>query len=191
MSDRIKVLIVDDDPTMLTMLARITTAMGFDVSRASTAQEAIGEMDKADILITDLKLNGGVESGELVLDTWLSKRSGPCCVMTGHADRDKEFDLIIRGTDNVLWKPVPAAAIQATLNRYKEHIKNDRLRSKLLHEVEAMKEEIAELKQIIKKSQRRSMALVSALGVMLLTVLGVDASGTTVATLISQLISLF
>lgn len=193
--ERIRVLIVDDDPSILTMLARIATAMGFDVIRASTAHEAIIEIDNADILIVDLKLNGDMAGGELVLDTWLSRRSGPCCVLSGHIDRKKEIDLFIRGADNVLWKPIPHAAIQASLNRYKRHVKDARLRVKLLHEVEALKLEISELrkelKEDVKTSRRRTMILSASLGFLLLVVLGIDASGTTIATLIGKLISIF
>ncbi len=191
MSERIKVLIVDDDPELLTAISRIITAMGFDVARATSAQEAISEIDNADILLADLKLNGGIAGGELVLDTWLSRRSGPCCVLTGVADREKEIDLLIRGADNVIWKPVPTAAIQAVLNRYKRHIKSDRLRTRLLHEIEKLKTEIAELKETVKKSQKRSMVLTATMGTILTIVLGIDASGTTIADLISKLLSMF
>lgn len=188
---RIKVLIVDDDPELLTAISRIITAMGFDVARATSAQEAISEIDGADILLADLKLNGGIASGELVLDTWLSRQSGPCCVLTGHVDRDKEIDLITRGADNVIWKPVPAAAIQAILNRYRRHIKSDRLRDRLLHEIEELKKEIAELKEAVRKAQKRSMALSLALGIILIVVLGIDASGATITGLISSILSMF
>ncbi len=197
-SERIKVLIVDDEPIVLTRLARIAMAMGFDVARASSAQEAIEEMDKADILIADLKLNGDLTRGELVLDTWLSKRSGPCCVFSGVADREKEIDLLVRGTDNVLWKPASRAAIQAILNRYKRLVKDTRLRARLLKEISELKEKVMSLESLAKqtqeqtrKCQRRTFILASALGIMLVTVLGVDASGTTLAALISKLIALF
>ncbi len=187
---RIKVLIVDDDPGILTVMSRVILAMGFDVARASSAQEAISEIDNADILLADLKLNGGIAGGELVLDTWLSRRSGPCCVLTGVADREKEIDLLIRGADNVIWKPVPTAAIQAVLNRYKRHIKSDRLRATLLHEINELKQEVADLKEVVKKSQKRHVMLTLALGIILAVVLGFDASGTTIADLISKLLSM-
>ena len=64
-------------------------------------------------------------------------------------------------------------------------------RHKLLKEIEEMRAEIATLKTLVKKAQRRAMALSSALGISLIVVLGVDASGTTVADLIAKIISVF
>lgn len=196
--ERIKVLIVDDEPSILTQLARIAMAMGFDVVRASSAQEAIGEIDKADMLIADLKLNGDLTGGELVLDTWLSRRNGPCCVLTGITDREKEIDLIVRGADNVLWKPIPPAAIQAILNRYKRQVKDARLRVRLLHEIEELKKRISALEQVIldsqedaRKCRRRLFTSMSALGIALLAVVGLDASGSGLSDVVAKLISLF
>lgn len=181
--NNVTILFVDDDAGVLQGFARVATAMGFNVISASMVQEAMANLSKADILIVDLKLSGEM-TGEIILDAWLGRRPGPCCVLSGHIDRSKEFDLIIRGADNVIRKPAPIAALQAILNRYSRHVNTARLQKRLLHEIKNLEDRIDSLEQTVlrtgkeslKNRKRFNLALV-ALAISLATVLGLDMTG--------------
>ena len=188
--ENIKVLMVDDEPEILTLLARIATAMGFDVIRASSISEALEEIENADTMITDLKLNGDMTGGEIILDAWLSRRSGPVCILTGFADRAREVDLITRGADNVIAKPAAPAALQSILNRYGRRVKDARERGSLKLEIEALKVEVAELKKQIIAAQKKATKLTMTLGLLLVLSLGVDLPSGALSDIASKLFAL-
>lgn len=140
-SQQIKVLIADDEPIIATLLARIATSLGFDTDTASSVSAAIKaiESDQPDILLLDLHFGAQEDAGSIVLDSWLNQRHGPCCIISGYVTREIEIAMLVRGADNVVPKPVPAAAVQAILNRYGRQILKDRL-------IESLKAELAKVK---------------------------------------------
>jgi DNA-binding NtrC family response regulator len=51
-----RILIVEDDPGVLRSLVRLMTALGFDVSSATTVGEGLAALDGQEILVLDFHL---------------------------------------------------------------------------------------------------------------------------------------
>lgn len=176
---QIKVLIVDDDPGVSKTLSRIAIGIGFDTDVAPTASNAlqsIASENKPDILILDLRLNGGSggHSGNVVLDAWLSKRLGPVCVVSGFLTTDIQNGLHIRGADNVIPKPFEAATVQAILNKFGREVLKDRRIESLTKELESLKATVATMSGKMVKYERALRIGTAVLAVLVLTVLGFD-----------------
>jgi diguanylate cyclase (GGDEF)-like protein len=108
-SDPIKVLLVDDDPAMLRLLAKWMETAGFEVQRASDGQQAMAhiENDCPSILVTDWEMP---QFDGLDLCRWVRNQKLPnyvytifLTVRTGSQDMVKGLEA---GADDFLKKPV-------------------------------------------------------------------------------------
>lgn len=82
-----RVLVVDDDPTMRTLVARILTKLGYGVTQAADGEEALDLLqrdDKFDLLITDVVMPsmGGLDLVRRIHD----HAKVPAVYMTGYQD---------------------------------------------------------------------------------------------------------
>lgn len=88
MNDRIpRLLVVDDEPAVLMSHTAILQRNGYEVTPASTAEQAIQLLSeqKFDLLICDLSL--GADSGLDVINIAVRDHHGiPVVLMTGYAD---------------------------------------------------------------------------------------------------------
>jgi signal transduction histidine kinase/ActR/RegA family two-component response regulator len=119
-SQRQRVLIVDDVPEIMLLLGKLVERMGYQVELASCANEALEIMRRSEIhlLITDWSMPG-MNGGELI--TMLKQESRwrdiPSIVLTGH-DTDAERDeALAAGCDCFLVKPVKRDELQSVINR--------------------------------------------------------------------------
>jgi PAS domain S-box-containing protein len=105
-----RVLVVDDDPMVLEMLARELEALGFETVEASDGLSALARLDrgeKIDLLITDLSMPG--MNGALLTREARQRRAAlPVMLLTGYADASLTVDLEIMPNEGVvlLRKPV-------------------------------------------------------------------------------------
>ncbi|MEO9524949.1 MULTISPECIES: response regulator transcription factor [Pseudomonadota] len=109
-------LLVDDDPHFVHMLARVLTRRGFDVTTATTAQEARHHLDRfqPDYAVVDMKLEYG--SGlDLIQPLRACNDSMRIVVLTGYASIATTVEAIKRGADNYLAKPVEIDVLVSTL----------------------------------------------------------------------------
>ena len=123
------ILIVDDDPTILTLLKEYIKTLGFNLVTASNGLSALAELEKSEfsIVITDL-LMPGMDGMELIKEV---KRNWPhtdIIVITGYTNSYRYTDVIRAGASDFIQKPFNLDELEAKINRL---IKERRLRSLL------------------------------------------------------------
>jgi two-component system response regulator HydG len=115
---RPRILVVDDDPAMVSMIADGLEARGYDVARASRASEAETLVRDAsvDLLLTDLRMPA--LDGIALLD--LSRRAfpdRPVIVMTAFGAVDSAVESLKKGAYHYLLKPFKVAELDIYLQR--------------------------------------------------------------------------
>jgi two-component system KDP operon response regulator KdpE len=126
-----KVLIVDDDPAQIKMVATLLNASGFKAFKANNGREAVRVMveDKPDIVLLDIMMPGidGCETCRLIREI----SPVPVIMLTGQ--RKSETDIVHGldcGADEYLSKPVGnrelLARIKATLRRAEKSSSSER-----------------------------------------------------------------
>jgi DNA-binding NtrC family response regulator len=108
MSDKPKILIVDDEERFRLTLAKMLTAQGLEVAAVEGGREALEELDRqpCDVIILDLRMPemDGIEALAEI------KKGHPeieVIVLTGHASVDAAMEIIKGGGYYYLLKPYP------------------------------------------------------------------------------------
>jgi two-component system, NtrC family, response regulator GlrR len=111
-------LLVDDDPDLLRLLALRLKASGYDVATAENGQKALSMIaaDRPDLVVTDLRMDGLDGMG---LFTEIDKRhSGlPVILLTAHGTIPDAVEATKRGVFSYLTKPYDASDLIAQINR--------------------------------------------------------------------------
>lgn len=128
-----KLLIVDDDPTLLSFLQKLATGLGHRVDTASRGDNALKKLERGpyDIVMTDVKLPGA--TGIDILRE--AKRTNDECqvvLMTAFATIDLAVEAMKHGASDFLQKPFAAELAEASLARVAE-------RSEMRAEIEYLK----------------------------------------------------
>ena len=126
MSDKTKLLLVDDDQELCQLMGQYLQAEGFDISFAHSAEAALPLLNKNssyDLLIFDIMMPG--QSGLELLQQIRPRIVTPVIMLTG---RGEDIDRIIgleMGADDYLGKPCNprelVARIRAVLRRSAQH----------------------------------------------------------------------
>jgi len=117
MTEPLLVHIVDDDEPVRMSLSFALEAVGFEPATYVDADDFLARgRDKGGILISDVRMPGmnGIEL------TRVLRQGGsnmPIMLMTGHADRELQTDVISAGADAVLGKPVELALLLEEIER--------------------------------------------------------------------------
>jgi DNA-binding NtrC family response regulator len=115
MFESIKVLIVEDDFDVSSLLCRCLSSMSFETCKVQTVSSGLEHLD-ADIMFMDLTLLNG--SAELLLDKWVKENKGPVCIVSASVSRDGEGEWFSRGVWNVVGKPFELSTIESLAHRY-------------------------------------------------------------------------
>jgi CheY-like chemotaxis protein len=116
--ERIRVLLVDDEPDLLNVLAEDLTDAGFDVTAvdSGTAAVEVARWEKFDVAVTDVRMPGmdGVETMSRLreIDPDL-----PVVVATGYVSEAMQYDFAERGAAGLILKPFRLEQICALLAR--------------------------------------------------------------------------
>lgn len=144
MKDKIKILIVDDEPLIRESLYEILRIEGYGVFMAVSGEAAVDTLKKVEvnIVVTDFKLPGmnGVELLEVI------KRVSPkteIILITGYGSIETAVDAMKKGAFDYITKPINDNEIKIIISKIVE-------KRRILDENEA-------LKQIIAKGQRAKM----------------------------------
>ncbi|MBI4513179.1 MAG: sigma-54-dependent Fis family transcriptional regulator [Gemmatimonadetes bacterium] len=110
------ILLVDDDPEILSGLGKLFERLNWEVLRAGTGREALDLYDarRPDVVLLDLYLP---DITGLDLLQVLSGRGATVVMLTGHADVPTAVEAVKAGAENFLAKPVDLAHLQLTMER--------------------------------------------------------------------------
>ncbi|MFN2539691.1 MAG: diguanylate cyclase [Mycobacteriales bacterium] len=111
-----RVLVVEDDPSVVMLTVMVLEEQGFVVSSARGCDEAAAQVlrDVPDVILLDLQLPDGSGAGLLAglqLDPVTS--SIPVVVMTGSTEQSRVVELLGAGAHDYLTKPVDVAELVA------------------------------------------------------------------------------
>ena len=134
-----RVLVVDDDPEMLSLLKRHLDAEGLSVTTATGGREGIHAVEREDwdVILTDLVMgdSGGME----VLAAAVQYRpTARVLLMTAFGSIETAIEAMRRGAYDYLTKPFKLAEVSATVRRALEDRRlrheNERLRAEVERE---------------------------------------------------------
>src|SRR5450755_2394262 len=110
--NRTRVLVVDDEPVLREVLAKILSDDGYDVEVAEDGEAALARFAEcpADVVVTDLKMPN--VDGMQLLNRLRARHSDvPVIVITGDGEMSSAVAAMRAGADNYLTKPADADAI--------------------------------------------------------------------------------
>lgn len=116
--DKERILIVDDEPLILEMVATYVTTLGFEVQTASNGLEAIGKLrsEPFTILLTDIKMPE-MDGFELMKTVRTEFPDIHIIAMTGHGASYTFTDVVECGATDYVNKPFSLDEVRAKLNR--------------------------------------------------------------------------
>jgi ActR/RegA family two-component response regulator len=110
-----RILVVDDEPTIVFAITRYFRSRGFEVEGAADKGTALGLLDRGcpDLAIVDLRLDGhGDTQGLEVIDYARSRcPEAKTVLLTAYGSSQIEAEASRRGVDLVLRKPTPLPEI--------------------------------------------------------------------------------
>jgi DNA-binding NtrC family response regulator len=118
MGERLAILVVDDDPTVLLTYSMILRHHGYEVIGVASAREAkvVLEEQRFDMLVCDLALEGS-RSGLDVLDFARARYPGiPAVLLTGYANCELGEEAE-RKRITVLSKPIEVKGLMDTIGK--------------------------------------------------------------------------
>lgn len=121
----LKALVVDDDEMILEILESILDSKGYDITKASDGDLAIGKLNAGDfdLVITDLQM--GLTSGFDVIRKAKDINSNTTVIMiTGSCDSADKIEAFRHGTDDYLLKPFSPSdlLISIQFQKYKQFV---------------------------------------------------------------------
>lgn len=132
LEEKIRVLVVDDEQSILKLAQRLILQEGYDCLVASNGLEAISVMEETvvDVVITDLAMPqmGGIELTKRIKENY----SADVIMMTGYF-RDLSYEnAVMQGAKDFIQKPFSTKEFQIRLNRViKERETNQELKESL------------------------------------------------------------
>jgi two-component system response regulator AtoC len=120
MSER--VLLVDDEAEMVSMLSTGLTRRGFDLLTARSADEAIALLDHEDVQVVVTDLNMAGMSGLALTERIVANRPGlPVIVLTAFGSMNAAIGAIRSGAYDFLAKPIELDALAVAVERAARH----------------------------------------------------------------------
>lgn len=112
-----KILIVDDNPNMSSLLVEMLEVFQYDALRATDGHDALEKVEKEDIamVITDMRMPkmSGLELLQAVKD---KKPDLPVVVISGYSVDEVDSDIVASRADGFLNKPFMMADIEKLLS---------------------------------------------------------------------------
>jgi len=124
MDSSIHILVVEDDPDINHLLAKIVTNAGYDCRQAYSGSEAalLTEKYTYDLILLDLMLPG--LTGEAFIERLREGKTMPIIVLSAKAGFEDRIHVLNLGADDFIVKPFNngevLARIEAQLRRYKK-----------------------------------------------------------------------
>jgi CheY-like chemotaxis protein len=115
-----RVLAVDDDASMLTLLRNMLIDLDYDVAIANNGRVAIRLFDQfdPDIVLTDIYMAAG-DGHQLIRDLRTRRRMMPILAMSGAVNAGSVLDFARKiGADGVIQKPFRKAQLVEMIERH-------------------------------------------------------------------------
>ncbi|MGY6215379.1 sigma-54-dependent transcriptional regulator [Methylolobus aquaticus] len=118
MTGSIRIMVVDDDPALLKLLALRLTLEGFSVISASSGEEALAKVaiHRPSLLITDVRM-GGMDGLALFETLKVQFPALPVIILTAHGSVVHAVDAVRRGVFGYLTKPFEADTLLVEVRR--------------------------------------------------------------------------
>jgi DNA-binding NtrC family response regulator len=111
-----RILVVEDEEKLRRVIELHLRSGDFDVEQASTAEEGLKRVDRADLVITDLKLPG-MDGLELLAQIRRQNSVTPVIVMTAFGTIEVAVEAMKAGAVDFLLKPFSLDHLTAVLNK--------------------------------------------------------------------------
>ena len=120
----IKILLVDDDPSILEILSDLMAIFGYEYDTAQNGHEAIEKLKKGffHIVLTDMKMPG-MDGMELLRYVSSSYPNIKVMVLTGYDRTFSYTDVVKAGASDFISKPFNTDELEAKINRLVREIK--------------------------------------------------------------------
>lgn len=102
-----KVLVVDDEPSVLSTYRLILEQAGYDATAAATSYEAIAAINSQDfnLILTDFSLEQQHTGFEVIEAAKKKNKKVPCCLLTGYATLETADQATAKGI-GIMYKPI-------------------------------------------------------------------------------------
>ena len=131
-----RILIVEDEETLKRALELHLRSLGFEVVKAASAEEALAEIDRADLILSDLRLPG-MDGLELLSRIRLTNSVSPVILMTAFGTVESAVEAMRKGANDFLTKPFSLDHLTSIVERALEvralRDENRKLREELGH----------------------------------------------------------
>lgn len=119
MSHKIKVLLVDDDPTVRISLCKILEHHGFEVTTADSVLQALNRINSEnyDVLLSDLHMPGAGDGLTVVSAMRHANPNAVTLLLSGFPQMSAAADAIVLQTDEILVKPMNVLALVEVINQ--------------------------------------------------------------------------
>lgn len=130
-----RVLVVDDDPVILTLCQRILEVDGYRVTSVKRGEDALAKLESEtfDLLLTDIRLPG---LNGLEVTTRLRERGLELVVitMTGYSNMEMAIQALTLGVDEFIIKPFSPDTLRVHVSRAleKAHLRRENMRLRTL-----------------------------------------------------------
>jgi DNA-binding response OmpR family regulator len=114
---RVRVLVIDDEPSVTDALRIILEDQGFEVAVAATGREGIehARLAKFDVIITDLRLPD-INGLDLIVTAREGDMARKVILITSYATEEVIEQALTRGAGSVVLKPFPPSEIIQQIN---------------------------------------------------------------------------
>lgn len=135
MNVNINILVVEDDVSINTLLARLMEKKGYNVVQAYSGTEALLQLENNEfqLVLLDLMLPG--ITGEELIKKIRKTKDMPVIVISAKIDKKDKVDLLTLGADDYITKPFDieevSARIYSNLRRYLKFSNNNSSEQKL------------------------------------------------------------
>jgi two-component system, NtrC family, response regulator AtoC len=121
---RIRLLVVDDEPSIRKLCATIGQKLGFDCSEAESAETALGmfEAQSPDIVVADLKLPQ-MSGVDLLRQVKQARPDAEVAIMTGHGTIESAVDAMKLGAYDYIEKPFRVEKLRLLLQRMADKVR--------------------------------------------------------------------
>jgi len=131
-----RILIVEDEDKLQRALELHLRSLGFEVAKAGSAEAALAQIDRADLILSDLRLPG-MDGLEFLSRIRLTNSVSPVVLMTAYGTVENAVEAMRKGASDFLTKPFSLDHLTTVVERALEmralRDENRKLREELGH----------------------------------------------------------